>query len=150
MIIASDGLFELLNNDDIAKLVAQWEDAQIKSSNDVKINVVNEPIKQDSFKYDQRYKQGLPCIKKDDNLATHLIRNALSFGGQEEFVDLMCSLKEPGSRKYRDDLTVKVKFFDDKKELLYKHLIIICISKKKTFVYIKKFLKLKTMFSSNF
>lgn len=114
MIIASDGLFELLNNDDIARLVAQWEDAQIKTSNDVKINVVNEPIKQDSFKYDQRYKQGLPCIRKDDNLATHLIRNALSFGGQEEFVDLMCSLKEPGSRKYRDDLTVQVIFFDDK------------------------------------
>jgi len=48
-------------------------------------------------------------------LATHLIRNALSFGGQEEFVDLMCSLKEPGSRKYRDDLTVQVIFFDETK-----------------------------------
>ncbi|KAL6932051.1 hypothetical protein ACO0OL_003525 [Hanseniaspora opuntiae] len=115
MIIASDGLFELLNNDDIARLVAHWENANIKNPDELKINVVNEPIKQDTFKYDQRYKQGLPCIKKDENLATHLIRNALSFGGQEEFVDLMCSLKEPGSRKYRDDLTVQVIFFNDTK-----------------------------------
>lgn len=112
LVIASDGLFELLNNDDIARLVAQWETQKVQRDL-FKVDVIDEPIKQDRFNYDSRYKTNLPCILKDENLATHLTRNALSFGGQEEFVDLMCSLKEPGSRKYRDDLTVQVIFFND-------------------------------------
>lgn len=113
LIIASDGLFELLNNEDIARLVAQWE-TKNSQPGVFNIDIINEPIKQNNFKYDSRYKNDLPCLLRDENLATHLIRNALSFGGQEEFVDLMCSLKEPGSRKYRDDLTIQVLFFNDK------------------------------------
>lgn len=50
---------------------------------------------------------------EDSNVATHLIRNALSSAGSKEYVSTLVSIPSPMSRRYRDDLTVTVAFFGD-------------------------------------
>ncbi|KAI8444048.1 phosphatase 2C-like domain-containing protein [Phakopsora pachyrhizi] len=53
-------------------------------------------------------------IFEDDNVATHLIRNALG-GSSREKVGALLSIPAPHSRRYRDDITVTVIFIDPKK-----------------------------------
>ncbi|KAJ2955636.1 hypothetical protein NQ176_g11387 [Zarea fungicola] len=49
-------------------------------------------------------------LVKDNNVATHLVRNALG-GSNDEQVRALLTLPAPFSRRYRDDLTVQVIFF---------------------------------------
>ncbi|SCU88224.1 LADA_0E08922g1_1 [Lachancea dasiensis] len=94
MVLASDGLFELLENDQIMKLVVSWMDKEK--------NTQSKPLSHPSN-----------YLLEDKNAATHLIRNALSAGGQRDYVSTLVSIPSPMSRKYRDDLTVTVVFFGD-------------------------------------
>ena len=50
-------------------------------------------------------------LLQDNNVSTHLIRNALSNGGSKEQTSMIISIPNPVSRRYRDDLTVTVVFF---------------------------------------
>ncbi|SCU86599.1 LAME_0D06876g1_1 [Lachancea meyersii CBS 8951] len=88
MVLASDGLFELLENEEIKDLVVDWMN------------------KEKGLKAKQP-----KSLLEDKNAATHLIRNALSAGGQRDYVSTLVSIPSPMSRKYRDDLTVTVVFF---------------------------------------
>lgn len=47
---------------------------------------------------------------KDDNLSSHLIRNAL--GGGDKQVQEMVSIPAPLSRRFRDDITVTVVWWE--------------------------------------
>lgn len=121
MVIASDGLYEFLNNDEIASLVVDWysrqtSDNKDKFGNNGTIVVKDLDSLNPGLKHDSRFKTGLPSINKDENCSTHIIRNALSCGGQKEYVDTFVSIPSPMSRKYRDDLTVTVVFFGDSKD----------------------------------
>ncbi|CEP62098.1 type 2C protein phosphatase PTC5 LALA0_S04e07734g [Lachancea lanzarotensis] len=90
MVLASDGLFELLDNEEIKDLVVNWINRERgKSTTAKKSN----------------------CFLEDKNAATHLIRNALGAGGQRDYLSTLVSIPAPMSRKYRDDLTVTVVFF---------------------------------------
>ena len=51
----------------------------------------------------------------DDNLSTHLIRNALG-GGDEMALRKLLSIPPPHSRRYRDDVTVTVVCWEDGNE----------------------------------
>lgn len=136
VVMATDGLWEFLSNEEVVGLVGQWLEAQPKTSNasgtsgiswpkswfssatsnDLPVekpdgDAVGQgqrgPIRQYStVKSNERF------VVEDKNAATHLVRNAL--GGKD--ADLVCALltlPSPYSRRYRDDLTVEVIFFGD-------------------------------------
>jgi len=52
---------------------------------------------------------------KDENLSTHLIRNALN-GGDEMAFRRLLSIPAPYSRRHRDDITVTVVWWEEGKE----------------------------------
>jgi pyruvate dehydrogenase phosphatase len=49
---------------------------------------------------------------QDDNVAVHLIRNALG-GAHHDLISGLLAFKPPFAREVRDDMTVQVAFFDD-------------------------------------
>lgn len=51
----------------------------------------------------------------DDNVSTHLIRNAFG-GGDEVKLRQLLSIPSPLSRRYRDDITVTVVYWEEGKE----------------------------------
>lgn len=137
VIMATDGLWEMLTDQESVGLVGQWleEQSSGRSSNSsswlgswfgankpslpVEAPPIGEqdksgqraPIRQTQWgvkeKLDARF------VVQDKNAATHLVRNAL--GGKDE--DQLCALltlPSPFSRRFRDDLTVQVIFFGDK------------------------------------
>jgi len=53
-------------------------------------------------------------VVEDDNVATHLVRNAFG-GGDHERLCAMTGVQSPTSREVRDDITIQVIFFEDKK-----------------------------------
>ena len=48
---------------------------------------------------------------EDDNLSTHLVRNALGGGARDRVAGLL-AIPAPESRRYRDDITVNVILFN--------------------------------------
>lgn len=122
MVLGSDGLFELLSNEEIAGLVVKWieRNSGLKPavpSPENKLPHITDlsPDKESlrpAFRYKSR-KDSEGFLMEDKNVATHLIRNALSAGGSKEYVSTLVSIPSPMSRKYRDDLTVTVVFFGE-------------------------------------
>ncbi|KAG7809408.1 hypothetical protein KL921_003405 [Ogataea angusta] len=129
LVMASDGLYEMLTNEEIVGLVVRWMekkkmvkpkksfmDTLWPSSKD-KLPLV-EDVTDQSSKSKQRLQtrrksNEVGFLLEDENVATHLIRNALSNGGSKEEVNMLVSIPSPLSRRYRDDLTVSVVFFGE-------------------------------------
>ncbi|CAL9735491.1 [Pyruvate dehydrogenase [acetyl-transferring]]-phosphatase 1, mitochondrial [Monosporozyma servazzii] len=120
MVMGSDGLFELLTNEEIAALSIKWLEHNQNKMKTTKLPIVkdistDQSSQRDAFRYKDSKKKGddnkPQYIMEDSNIATYLIRNALSAGGRREFVSTLVSIPSPVSRKYRDDLTVTVVFF---------------------------------------
>ncbi|SCU97319.1 LAMI_0F09626g1_1 [Lachancea mirantina] len=126
MVLASDGLYELLSNDEIASLVVKWMQhnpvvpgaAPLRTSGPAgKLTPVRDTSEdaesqRPAFRYRSQTKNPSEYLLEDKNVATHLIRNALSAKGNKDYVSTLVSIPSPMSRKYRDDLTVTVVFFD--------------------------------------
>ncbi|KAI9028676.1 phosphatase 2C-like domain-containing protein [Hyaloraphidium curvatum] len=89
MVLATDGLWDNLGNEEVVEMVADLLEKRKPTS-------LNQP--------------GL-YAKLDTNSATHLIRNSLG-GSEQERVNWLLNLQAPISRQYRDDVTVTVVFFD--------------------------------------
>lgn len=136
VVMATDGLWEMLTNEEVVGLVGQWletqaSDSKVSStgwlsswfSNSQKASSL--PIEH----HDQgdssgqraplRQKQwGVPSgkdqrfVTEDKNAATHLVRNALG-GKDKDMLSALLTLPSPYSRRYRDDLTVQVIFFGE-------------------------------------
>ena len=135
LVLASDGLFELLSNEEIVGLVADWIEAKspkylstikkdsiwtrvfgnIKKKHDEGEATTKIDPDVDSLPIRRRKKPHF--IVEDDNVSTHLIRNALG-GADIEQVSMLVSIPAPISRNYRDDLTVTVVFFGEKKSVI--------------------------------
>jgi pyruvate dehydrogenase phosphatase len=120
LVMATDGLWECLTNEEVVGLVGQWLDQQnskgsgisswfsSNSSLPVENHVPNGkqskqddgqrfPIRQQQWQIeggDQRF------VVEDKNAATHLIRNALG-GKDKDMVCALLSLPSPYSRRYR-------------------------------------------------
>ena len=137
VVMATDGLWEFLSNEEVVGLVGQWLESQPKSpsissnspsfswpkswfssgSHGLPVENSNDsqtgegqrgPIRQ----YSTTKTSDERFVVEDKNAATHLVRNA--FGGKDR--DMVCALltlPSPYSRRYRDDLTVEVIFFGD-------------------------------------
>jgi pyruvate dehydrogenase phosphatase len=128
VVIGSDGLYELLSNEEIVGLVVKWlekhklEDTKkwnLFSSDEKKLPHVIDvsdkkyrEIQRPAFR-NKKNSQQHEYLLEDQNVATHLIRNALSLGGSKEYVSTLVSIPSSKSRRYRDDLTVTVVFFGE-------------------------------------
>ncbi|XP_044724596.1 protein phosphatase 2C domain-containing protein [Hirsutella rhossiliensis] len=103
LVLATDGLWEMLTNDEVVGLVGQWIETQAAGSSS-------------SSQFDSAWSKVFGShtkdrfTVKDKNVATHLVRNALG-GTNDEQVCALLTLPAPFSRRYRDDLTVQVIFF---------------------------------------
>lgn len=124
LVMASDGLYEMLTNEEIVGLVVKWMEKEklVKpqksfwnyfGSQENKLPQVLDITKDKlSKKPIRRTKNNTGSfLLEDNNVSTHLIRNALSNGGSKEQTAMLILIPNPVSRRYRDDLTVTVVFF---------------------------------------
>lgn len=125
LVMASDGLYEMLSNEEIVGLVVKWMEKQ-KMVKPTKLfwnyfgssekglpqvaDITNDKTSKQPFRK-TRQSAGNGYLLEDSNVSTHLIRNALSNGGSREQTLMLISIPNPVSRRYRDDLTVTVVFF---------------------------------------
>ncbi|KAK4190241.1 hypothetical protein QBC35DRAFT_490435 [Podospora australis] len=133
VVMATDGLWEMLTNEEVIGLVGMWIESQAaKAGSKSQLDSVWTRV------FGASNKTGLPVeaaqqqaddgqktpfrggrqwgensdkyVVEDANVATHLVRNALG-GKNQEQVSALLTLPAPISRRYRDDLTVQVIFF---------------------------------------
>ncbi|NWI50285.1 PDP2 phosphatase, partial [Calyptomena viridis] len=113
LVIASDGLWEMLSNEKVVKLVAghltelNVQKPQLTFKKPVNLGYMHNLLV-------QRKSRGLASL--DQNTATHLIRHAIGSNEYGEMdqdkVAAMLSLPEDLARMYRDDITVTVVYFN--------------------------------------
>ena len=124
MVMGTDGLYELLTNEEIAELVCGWRQkyenqSWISTFLRGKISIVNTDDARSGQKSPRKSKKNF--VYEDDSMlvvpieltidiATHIIRNALGGGDTNRLYGLL-SLPYPLSRSYRDDISVTVVFF---------------------------------------
>lgn len=137
VVMATDGLWEMLTNEEVVGLVGQWLEKQA-SSNAGKSSSAGWlqswfstqkgstlPIEHHDQGDDggqrapiRQRQWGVPTgqdqrfVVEDKNAATHLVRNALG-GKDSDMLSALLTLPAPYSRRYRDDLTVQVIFFGE-------------------------------------
>lgn len=126
LVMASDGLYEMLSNEEIVGLVVKWmeKEKMIKpqssfwnyfGSKENKLpdvaDITNDKTSKQPFRKGRIQNSNGAFLLEDKNVSTHLIRNALSNGGSREQTSMLISIPSPISRRYRDDLTVTVVFF---------------------------------------
>jgi pyruvate dehydrogenase phosphatase len=133
VVLATDGLWEMLSNEEVVGLVGQWLEKQASTSKSASAggwlqswfstqkaslpvdhhdsganSGQRAPIRQQQWGVesgkDERF------VVEDANAATHLVRNALG-GKDKDMISALLTLPSPYSRRYRDDLTVQVIFF---------------------------------------
>ncbi|KAK1761243.1 protein phosphatase 2C [Echria macrotheca] len=135
LVMATDGLWEMLTNEEVIGLVGKWIESQAASTKNQQFNSFwtriwgsktelpveegkhNQADDADGQKSPQELmrRRGLTpgrerFVVQDKNVATHIVRNALG-GSNQEQVSALLTLPYPTSRRYRDDLTVQVIFF---------------------------------------
>lgn len=134
VILATDGLWEMLTNEEVVGLVGKWIESQQSSTSNGQFNSVwarlfgsgkggELPVESrqgqteggQKSPEDLMRRRGLESgadrfVVVDKNVATHIVRNALG-GSNQEQVSALLTLPAPTSRRYRDDLTVQVIFF---------------------------------------
>jgi len=140
VVMATDGLWEMLTNEEVIGLVGMWLDKQkqnhgttggsssgwmsslFASSQKAQLPVEKgaagnkdvagqrAPIRQQQWGVTAAESERF--VVQDKNVATHLVRNALG-GKDTEMVSALLTLPSPYSRRYRDDLTVEVIFFGE-------------------------------------
>lgn len=139
LVMASDGVFELLSNDQVVSLVVDWLDqkrpASLHSLIEKPQNTgwfslfqksserqIGEPV-EDVTSGKSQQKQPIRASDgkirvtvQDENAGTHIMRNALG-GADQEQVSMLLSIPSPMSRRYRDDLTVTVVFFGNSEDV---------------------------------
>lgn len=153
LVMGTDGLYEMLSNEEIVGLVVEWMEAKqpqylpagSRKSNSnnslwnkifgsksttpngtsitadnvgLTVTVRDVSHNKEAQKQPIRRRPGAPpphFTVEDENVSTHLMRNALG-GGDIEQVSMLVSIPAPISRSYRDDLTVTVVFFGNSEQ----------------------------------
>jgi len=138
VVMATDGLWEMLTNEEVVGLVGQWLEKQasmggksttsagswlqswlstqkaaslpIEHHDQKDSSGQRAPIRQQQWGV--RTGQDERFVIEDKNAATHLVRNALG-GKDQDMLSALLTLPSPYSRRYRDDLTVQVIFFGE-------------------------------------
>lgn len=112
LVLASDGLWDVLDNEDVVRLVVEHLAEASRHKPDLAQRPANLGLMQSLLQ--QRRAQGLRAA--DQNAATRLIRHAIGsneYGEMEpERLTAMLTLPEDLARMYRDDITVTVVYFN--------------------------------------
>lgn len=123
LVMALDGLYEMLSNEEIVGLVVKWMEkekmikpqsllwsmfGQLENKLPEVMDITNDKLLKKPFRRNIKL---LLYLLDDNNVLTHLIRNALSNGGSKEQAQMLVLIPAPVLRRYRDDLTVTVVFF---------------------------------------
>ncbi|TDL18901.1 protein serine/threonine phosphatase 2C [Rickenella mellea] len=111
LILATDGLWECLSNEEAVGLVGLWMDDQEKGPQVIEREAL--PVTLNGNQLSVRYRQwraGKQFVNVDENAATHLIRNAVG-GADTDLTAALFSVTSPRSRYYLDDITTTVVFF---------------------------------------
>lgn len=138
VVMATDGLWEMLTNEEVVGLVGQWLETQASTqqsgsqsssgwlqslwstqkASSLPIEHHDEGGKSGQRAPIRQQQWGVPAgqddrfVVEDKNAATHLVRNALG-GKDQDMLSALLTLPSPFSRRYRDDLTVQVIFFGE-------------------------------------
>ncbi|EED23840.1 protein phophatase 2C family protein [Talaromyces stipitatus ATCC 10500] len=132
VVLATDGLWEMLTNEEVVGLVGQWLETQrfaddgkrswlqglfgsepkqlpVEKATETKTAGQRPPIRQQQYEISGAAER---FVVEDKNAATHLVRNAMG-GKDRDMVSALLTLPSPYSRRYRDDITVEVIFFGE-------------------------------------
>ncbi|CAD0107979.1 unnamed protein product [Aureobasidium uvarum] len=112
LIVATDGLWDMLSNQQAVNLVGKWLDVQSGKP----ITSGSQPTYAafDFSKFEKGVNEKFEeerATTEDENVAVHLMRNALG-GNHEELIAGRLAASAPISRELRDDVTVQVAFFN--------------------------------------
>lgn len=117
IVLATDGLYDRLNNDEIVSLVGAHlngvrgeQSRQTVLSHVAKSSTAVEPGHTHAPRQEPTRGEGDVFTFEDGNLATHLVRNALG-GAKREQVSVLLSIPSPLSRRYRDDVSFRARRF---------------------------------------
>lgn len=122
LVMATDGIWDVLSNEDVVNLVSQHLEERKKGEHRKLINETKLPpslliqkktpeeMKKDKNNLIISEKQ-IPAILTDSNAATHVIRNALG-GSDDKYISDLLTIPSPKCRNYRDDMTVTIVYFD--------------------------------------
>lgn len=107
LIMATDGLWDMLSSQQAVDLVGKWLISSRRES--------DHTYKQFDFGHfwngvDWKFVEERATVQ-DDNAAVHLARNSLG-GNHHELIAGRLSFTPPHSRRLRDDMTVQIVFFD--------------------------------------
>ncbi|TRM68195.1 phosphatase 2C-like domain-containing protein [Schizophyllum amplum] len=114
VVMATDGLWDMLSSEEVVSLVAGHfaglQGAVPKAELEKRVPTsISSPTVEGKAKT-RRTAEGA-WVFMDDNVSTHLIRNAFG-GADEEKLRHILSIPSPYSRRYRDDITVTVVWWD--------------------------------------
>lgn len=112
LVIASDGLWELLSPLEVVRMVGEHMGGKaaltpIRIPKDKKLKEINSIL--------LARREGLNNVPEDRNAATHLIRNALGgtdIGVEHSRISFFLSFPQDVVRYYRDDISITVVYFD--------------------------------------
>ncbi|KAJ7494275.1 phosphatase 2C-like domain-containing protein [Mycena galericulata] len=113
MIMASDGLWDCLTNEEAVGLVGVWlesdkgrnEDVDVIKRTDLPVELTDDKTHYASWKVEKNF------VNVDTNVARHLARNALGSADQDLHLALL-STPAPRIRYFRDDVSAVVVFFE--------------------------------------
>jgi pyruvate dehydrogenase phosphatase len=107
--MASDGLWDMLSNQQAVDLVGTWLEPSEKG---VELEPTYEPFDFGQFYKGTNWKfMEERTTVQDENVAVHLVRNSLG-GNHHELIAGRLAFGAPFSRHIRDDITVQVAFFN--------------------------------------
>lgn len=116
LIMATDGLWDMLSNQQAVNLVGKWLESQLTQNKQMDQGN-QEPRGSGPFDFGHFWK-GISwkfvderTTIEDENAAVHLVRNSLG-GNNHELVAGRLAFNFPRSRHVRDDITVQVVFFN--------------------------------------
>ncbi|KAI9000816.1 protein serine/threonine phosphatase 2C [Trametes punicea] len=119
LVLATDGLWDELSNEEVVALVGGYfsglRGTIPKSDLPELVRTSVGTAGVEGKNKNQRRPQDGAWAFEDDNVSTHLIRNALG-GGDVLRLRRLASIPAPHSRRFRDDITVTVVWWEDGRE----------------------------------